>query len=108
MMIPRTAVKELIEKLRARDITVEIISGDQQSSVSAFAKSVGLPEEYALGGLSPEDKVKWVEDRSKNHVTMMVGDGFNDSAALAVADVGIAVGTGESVQFRSRRYCVPW
>ena len=46
--------------------------------------------------LTPEDKVRWVEDRSKSHVTMMVGDGFNDSAALAVS-IGIAVGTGESV-----------
>lgn len=103
----RGGSKELIEKLRARDITVEIISGDQQSSVSAFAKSVGLPEEYALGGLSPEDKVKWVEDRSKNHVTMMVGDGFNDSAALAVADVGIAVGTGESVNLEAADIMFP-
>ena len=103
----RDGSKELIENLRARDITVEIISGDQQSSVSAFAKSVGLPEEYALGGLSPEDKVKWVEDRSKNHVTMMVGDGFNDSAALAVADVGIAVGTGESVNLEAADIMFP-
>tara|TARA_B100000614_G_scaffold110200_1_gene98899 strand:- start:11781 stop:14513 length:2733 start_codon:yes stop_codon:yes gene_type:complete len=93
----REGSKELIQSFLSRGISVEIISGDQQSSVNAFADSVGLPQSYALGGLSPEDKVRWVEDRSKSHVTMMVGDGFNDSAALAVADVGIAVGTGESV-----------
>ncbi len=93
----RDGSRELIHNFISRGITVEIISGDHQSSVSSFAKSVGLPEQFALGSLSPEDKVQWVEDRSKTHVTMMVGDGFNDSAALAVADVGIAVGTGESV-----------
>jgi len=93
----RQGSKELIHGFIERGISVEIISGDSQSSVTAFANSVGLSETSALGGLSPEDKVRWVEDRSKSHVTMMVGDGFNDSAALAVADVGIAVGTGESV-----------
>ena len=61
----REGSKELIHSLLARGINVEIISGDQQASVTAFAKSVGLPESSALGELSPEDKVKWVEDRSK-------------------------------------------
>ena len=93
----REGSKELIHGFITRGISVEIISGDSQSSVTSFANSVGLPESAALGGLTPEDKVRWVEDRSKSHVTMMVGDGFNDSAALAVSDVGIAVGTGESV-----------
>ena len=93
----REGSKELIHGFISRGISVEIISGDSQSSVTSFANSVGLPESAALGGLTPEDKVRWVEDRSKSHVTMMVGDGFNDSAALAVSDVGIAVGTGESV-----------
>ena len=93
----REGSKELIQGFINRGVSVEIISGDSQTSVTSFAHSVGLPETAALGGLSPEDKVRWVEDRSKSHVTMMVGDGFNDSAALAVADIGIAVGTGESV-----------
>ena len=103
----REGSKELIHSLLSRGINVEIISGDQQSSVTAFAKSVGLPESSALGELSPEDKVKWVEDRSKSHVTMMVGDGFNDSAALAVADIGVAVGTGESVNLEAADVMFP-
>ena len=103
----RDGSKELIHSLLARGVSVEIISGDQQSSVTAFANSVGLPEASALGELSPEDKVKWVEDRSKSHVTMMVGDGFNDSAALAVADIGVAVGTGESVNLEAADIMFP-
>ena len=103
----REGSKELIHSLIARGISVEIISGDQQSSVTAFANSVGLPESSALGELSPEDKVRWVEDRSKSHVTMMVGDGFNDSAALAVADIGVAVGTGESVNLEAADIMFP-
>ncbi len=93
----RLGSKGLIDGFRTRSISVEILSGDQQSSVSSFASQIGLPDKSAHGGLSPEQKVSWVEKRSQTHVTMMVGDGFNDSAALAVADVGIAVGTGESV-----------
>ena len=98
---------ELIHSFLQRGINVEIISGDQQASVTAFAKRIGLPESSALGELSPEDKVKWVEDRSKSHVTMMVGDGFNDSAALAVADIGVAVGTGESVNLEAADIMFP-
>ena len=98
---------ELIHSFLQRGINVEIISGDQQASVTTFAKSIGLPESSALGELSPEDKVKWIEDRSKSHVTMMVGDGFNDSAALAVADIGVAVGTGESVNLEAADIMFP-
>ena len=103
----REGSKELIHGFISRGISVEIISGDSQSSVTSFANSVGLPESAALGGLTPEDKVRWVEDRSKSHVTMMVGDGFNDSTALAVADIGIAVGTGESVNMEAADIMFP-
>ena len=97
----------LIASLNSRNIRVEILSGDHQEAVSQFARSVGLPESAAHGGLSPEEKVKWVRNRSKSNVTMMVGDGFNDAAALAVADVGVAVGTGESVNLEAADILIP-
>jgi Cd2+/Zn2+-exporting ATPase len=93
--------------MNTRNIRVEILSGDHQEAVSQFARSVGLPESAAHGGLSPEEKVKWVRNRSKSNVTMMVGDGFNDAAALAVADVGVAVGTGESVNLEAADVLIP-
>ena len=103
----RRGSKELIHGFNKRSVSIEILSGDQQSSVSNFASQIGLPDESAHGGLSPEQKVSWVEKRSQTHVTMMVGDGFNDSAALAVADVGIAVGTGESVNLEAADIMFP-
>ena len=99
--------KELITALKERSINVEILSGDHQAAVSAFAKSVGLPVSSAHGGLSPEQKVQWVQSRSKTHITMMVGDGFNDAAALAIADVGVAVGTGETVNLEAADVLIP-
>jgi Cd2+/Zn2+-exporting ATPase len=103
----RSGSKELIHGFNKRSVSIEILSGDQQSSVSSFAAQIGLPDQSAHGGLSPEQKVAWVEKRSQTHVTMMVGDGFNDSAALAVADVGIAVGTGESVNMEAADIMFP-
>ena len=98
---------ELIASLHERGISVEILSGDHPAAVTEFARTVGLPESAAHGGLSPEQKVAWVKGRSKSHITMMVGDGFNDAAALAVADVGVAVGTGESVNLEAADILIP-
>ena len=103
----RRGSDRLIASMNTRNIRVEILSGDHQEAVSQFARSVGLPESAAHGGLSPEEKVKWVRNRSKSNVTMMVGDGFNDAAALAVADVGVAVGTGESVNLEAADVLIP-
>ena len=49
------------------------------------------------GEIDPEGKAMWVERRSQGRRTLMAGDGFNDAAALAVADIGVAVGSGEQV-----------
>jgi len=103
----RQGSEKLIPELYKRRINVEILSGDSQSAVTKFANNVGLPEAAAHGNLSPEDKVKWVNGRSKTHITMMVGDGFNDAAALAVSDVGVAVGCGETVNLEAADVLIP-
>ena len=92
-----------IAALRARGIRVRILSGDHPELVARVASQLGLAASDALGGLTPEQKrdvvSRLVEDRSRTGSVVMVGDGVNDAAALALADVGIAVhgGTGASI-----------
>ena len=103
----RQGADELIPELHKMGIHVQILSGDQQGAVDRFATSVGLAKTDAFGNQSPEDKVDVVRSRSDISVTMMVGDGFNDAAALAVADVGVAIGTGESVNLEAADVLIP-
>ena len=103
----RQGADELIPELHKMGIHVQILSGDQQGAVDRFASSVGLSKTDAFGNQSPEDKVAVVRSRSDISVTMMVGDGFNDAAALAVADVGVAVGSGESVNVEAADVLIP-
>ena len=103
----RDGTEELVQALYAMGVNVEILSGDNQDAVNALAKSIGLPEEAAKGEMTPEGKVQWVENRSKTHITMMVGDGFNDAAAMAASDIGIAIGTGESANLEAADVLIP-
>lgn len=103
----REGADGLVQALYRQGVNVEILSGDLQSAVDAFAKKVGMPAGAAHGGLSPEQKVRFVEERGQTHVTMMVGDGFNDAGALARADVGVAVGTGEQVNLDAADVLIP-
>ena len=103
----RDGASELISALKEKDIKIEMLSGDNQDSVSALAKSIGIPEKSAHGEMTPEAKVNWVKSRSKTHITMMVGDGFNDAAAMAASDVGVAIGAGESVNLEAADVLIP-
>jgi Cd2+/Zn2+-exporting ATPase len=103
----RDGTDDLVKSLYSMGVNVEIISGDNQDAVNALAQSIGVPENAARGEMTPEGKVKWVQDRSKTHITMMVGDGFNDAAAMAAADVGIAIGTGESANLDAADVLIP-
>jgi heavy metal translocating P-type ATPase len=103
----REGTDELVKSLYAQGINVEILSGDNQDAVNALANIIGIPESAARGEMTPEAKVKWVQDRSKTHITLMVGDGFNDAAAMAAADVGIAIGTGESANLEAADVLIP-
>ena len=88
----RDSAIEAIAELKNQNIEPIIVSGDNQAQVDAVAQQVGITRAY--GDVSPEDKQSRVKTLSSEQKTAMVGDGLNDVAALAGADVGIAMGSG--------------
>ena len=103
----REGVKELIRDLQDRNIEIEILSGDEQKSVESFAEKLGLNVEICRGGIDPEGKATLVSEKIRRNSTLMAGDGFNDAGALAVANLGIAIGSGEQVNLDAADVLIP-
>ena len=103
----RDGVLEMVQSLQKEGIIVEILSGDEQSSVESFAKKIGIDPRICRGNVDPEGKAQWVMDRSKARKTLMAGDGFNDAGALAAANIGVAVGSGDQVNLEAADVLIP-
>lgn len=89
----RPEAAEVIEALAARGLTVMLVSGDRPEAVEAVTGELRLDGRYA--GMSPDEKAALVAElRAAGRTVMMVGDGINDSPALAAADVGVAMSGG--------------
>lgn len=91
---------EAISLIKARNMRVAMLTGDEQNTAQAVAASVGIDEFVAE--VLPEDKLKAVENvQTVGGCVAMVGDGINDSPALKQADIGIAMGNGTDVAIDS-------
>ncbi|MCC7494468.1 MAG: heavy metal translocating P-type ATPase [Fimbriimonadaceae bacterium] len=93
---PRPAAAAVVAALHRRGIRSSLLSGDDEQVVAAVAAQVGV--ESAQGRVSPEQKAAAVQAwRAAGERVVMVGDGINDAPALAVAEVGVALGGGTAV-----------
>lgn len=93
--------KEAVSELKRRGMHVVMITGDQENTARSVAAEVGI--ERILSDVLPGEKadaVKQIQEEVEGRVAM-VGDGINDAAALAQADIGIAIGSGTDVAIES-------
>lgn len=93
----RPGVKEDLQKLRKLGVkNLVVLSGDNQGTVDLVARELGLTE--AHGHMLPEGKSAYIEKlQAQGRIIAFVGDGVNDSPSLAVANIGIAMGSGTDV-----------
>jgi heavy metal translocating P-type ATPase len=112
----RPEAPAIIRALQARHTRVYMLSGDNPTTASAVGRQLGIPAECVIAGVLPTEKAAKItylqktlkrrgaddaEDTSRRAMVAMVGDGINDSPALATADVGIAIGSGSDVAISS-------
>jgi Cd2+/Zn2+-exporting ATPase len=93
----RPGVKDDLQRLKKLGVkNLIVLSGDNQGTVDLVARELGLTQ--AHGNMLPEDKSAHIKEmQNKGHIVAFVGDGVNDSPSLALAQIGIAMGSGTDV-----------
>ncbi|KAG7294439.1 hypothetical protein NEMBOFW57_004512 [Staphylotrichum longicolle] len=118
----RPESKRVIKALRKQRIDVWMLSGDNQATANAVGALAGIPPDRIIAGVLPEQKAEKIQYLQKSQIKVerrflgigksttrratvaMVGDGVNDSPALTVADVGIAIGSGSDVAISAAEF----
>jgi Cu+-exporting ATPase len=96
--IVKDSARAAVAALHRMGIKTAIVTGDQRSTALAVARIVGIPAKHVHAGVTPDQKQDIIRQlQEQGECVAMVGDGINDSPALATADVGIAMASGTDV-----------
>jgi Cu+-exporting ATPase len=96
----KASTPEAVRLLKGQGVRLVMVTGDHHVTADAVARQVGITEVHA--GVLPDQKGRLVADlKSQGAVVAMAGDGVNDAPALAMAHVGIAMGTGTDIAMES-------
>jgi Cu+-exporting ATPase len=107
----KAGAADAIASLRSLGLTPYLVTGDSRPAALTVAREVGIPASNVVAEVLPAEKVEAVRSlrqqgraarlRGRRHTVAMVGDGVNDAAALAEADLGLAIGTGTDVAIQA-------
>ena len=96
----KASTRDAVQELKAEGIRVVMVTGDHRDTAEAVARQLGIEE--VMAGVLPDQKGQIIARlKAQGHVVAMAGDGINDAPALALADVGIAMGTGTDTAIES-------
>ena len=90
---------ELVSKLNEKDIETVMLTGDNEKTAKVIAKEIGINN--VISNVSPKEKAEKIKESKFDGITMMCGDGINDSVSLVNADIGIAISNGTDVSIDS-------
>lgn len=92
----KTTSVQAIKEMQEMGIELYMLTGDNEATANAIAKQTGI--KHYKAEVLPQQKADFIKElQNKGHVVAMVGDGINDSTALATADVSIAMGKGSDI-----------
>lgn len=96
----KPSTPQALEELRKKGIEIYMLTGDSQGTAKSVAQRLGI--NHVIAEIMPDDKRRIVSELKEKGLTVaMAGDGINDAPALAIADIGIAMGTGTDVAIES-------
>ena len=107
---PKPSAKEGVARLQGRGCEVYLLTGDARGAAAWSAQEVGVPKECVMAEVLPEPKAKRVEalrDPEQKALVAMVGDGINDTPALAAADASMVMSAGSdaALEVKGKQNC---
>ena len=95
----RNNMKEILEKLKNKNIEIVMLTGDNEKTASYIANELGLTK--IIANVSPKEKAEQIKKFKEAGLVAMCGDGINDSVSLATADIGISISNGTDIAIDS-------